>query len=138
MVLCQKFLQRSSPNISNNAHRLSENKSRLALVCRLLCTYFDDHFTIPCDNRSLRSNVKPKLVTPIFKRKFVLQSFFPRATQLVNDFHYSTEIDLIIPIPSHNFKDLLRQYFLLLTRTKYDSNRTCTWHIKCKCSFCVS
>ena len=100
------------------------------------CINFHDHFTVQCDNRSLRSKVKPKLVAPTFKRKIVLQSFFPRVTQLVNDLHDSTEIDLITP--SHNFKDRLRQYFLLLTRTKYDLNRTCTWHIKCKCSFCVS
>ena len=86
------------------------------------CINFHDHFTVHCDNRSLRSNVKPKLVAPTFKRKIALQSFFPRVTQLVNDLHDSTEIELITP--SHNFKDQLRQYFLLLTRTKYDLNRT--------------
>ena len=100
------------------------------------CINFHDHFTIQSDNRPLRSNLKHKLVAPTFKRKIVLQSFFPRVTQLVNDLHDSTVIDLITP--SHNFKDQLRQYFLLLTRSKYDLNRTCTWHIKCKCSFCIS
>ena len=100
------------------------------------CIHFHDHFTVQCDNRSLRCNVKPKLVAPIIKRKIVLQSFFPSVTQLVNDLHDSTEIDLIRP--SHNLKDQLRLYFLLLTRTKYDLNRYCTWHINCKCSFCVS
>ena len=36
VVLWQFFLQQSSPCISNNAHRLSENRTRLALVCRHL------------------------------------------------------------------------------------------------------
>ena len=97
---------------------------------------FQDHFTIQSDNRPLRRNAKPKLVASMFKRKLVLQSLFPRKTQLVNDLHDATEIDL--NTPSHNFKEQLRQYFLLLSRTKYDLNRTCTSRIKCKCTFCVS
>ena len=120
------------------AYQKIERDLRLfaAISSGATCINFHDHFTVQCDNRSLRSNVKPKLVAPTFKRKIVLQSCFPKVTQLVNDLLDSTEIDLITP--SHNFKDQLRQYFLLLTRTKYDLNRTCTWHIKCKCSFCVS
>ena len=39
------------------------------------CISFHDHFTVQCDNRSLRCNVKPKLVAPIFKRKIDLQWF---------------------------------------------------------------
>ena len=87
------------------------------------CINFLDLFTKQWENRPLRSKVKPKLVAPIFKRKIVLRSFFTKVTKLINDFIDSTEIDLITPL--HNFKDQLRQYFVLLTRTKYDLNRTC-------------
>ena len=61
------------------------------------CINFHDHFTVQCDNGPLRSTVNPKLVAPIFERKIVLQSFFPRVTQRVIDLHDSTEIDLITP-----------------------------------------
>ena len=35
------------------------------------CINFHDHFTVQCDNRSLRSNVKPKLVAPTGQGHFV-------------------------------------------------------------------
>ena len=90
------------------AYQKIERDLRLfaAISSGATCIIFHDHFTVQCDNRSLRSNVKPKLVAPTFKRKIFLQSFFPRVSQLVNDLHDSTEIDLITP--SHNFKDQLR------------------------------
>ena len=57
-------------------------------------------FTVQCDNRSLRSNAKPKLVALIFEKNGS-SVVFSRATQL----HDSTKTDLIIL--SRNFKDQL-------------------------------
>ena len=100
------------------------------------CITFRDHFSLHEDIRLLRSSEKPKLVVPSFQKKIVQHTFFPRVAQLVNDLHDCTEINLIPP--TSDYKTQLRMYFLLLTRTKYDINRTCTWHIKCKCTYCVA